>query len=74
MLNYFVKINPTFLNIDHLELKMPADGDNVDVYKPLHNLSDDLKDNGLGVRVGLGLDLGLSLSLLGYTLFPFFSF
>ena len=41
------------------------------IYKPQHNLSDSLKNNGLRVRVGLGLDLGLSLSLLGLIPFPF---
>ena len=38
------------------------------VYKPLHNSSDNLEYNELGV--GLGLDL--SISLLGLILFPFF--
>ena len=43
------------------------------VYKPLSILSGNLKDNELGVRVGLGLGLGLSLSFLG-CIFFFLSF
>ena len=44
------------------------------VYKPLSILSGNLKDNGLGVRVGLRLGLGLSLSFLGCIFFSFLNF
>ena len=43
------------------------------IYKPLSTLSGNLKDYGLGVRVGLELGLGLSLPLLG-CIFFFLSF
>ena len=39
------------------------------VYKPLFTLSGNLKDNWLGVRVGLRLGLCLSISLLGCIIF-----